>query len=95
MVRGAPLSGGVEVLQSETDRIDLAVATGALGFFLVGEQSFPRGEHLVIQPGDLRDVRRCWWWWIVEEMTQHPCPAFDGAAYDAVAAHRVDGGHTE
>jgi hypothetical protein len=33
---GAPLAGGVEVLQSEADRIDLAVAAGALGLLHVG-----------------------------------------------------------
>ena len=35
----APFARGVEVLQPEANRIDLAVATGALGFFLMGTKS--------------------------------------------------------
>ena len=56
MVRGSPLAGGVEVFQPESDRIDLAVATCALGFFLVREQALSRGEDLVIQPRDLWNI---------------------------------------
>ena len=37
MVRGAPLAGGVEIFQSEADGVDLAMATGALGFCLMGQ----------------------------------------------------------
>ena len=49
-VFGPPLTGSIEVLQSEADRIDLAVTTSALGFFLVGEQSLTRGQNLICQP---------------------------------------------
>ena len=48
MVCGAPLTGGVEVLQSETDRVNLAVAACALGFFLVGQQALASGQDLIL-----------------------------------------------
>lgn len=42
-----PFAGGVEVLQSEADGVDLPVALGALGLLLVRGEAFARGENLV------------------------------------------------
>ena len=43
----APFARGVEVLQPEANRIDLAVATGALSFLLMGAESVAGAERLV------------------------------------------------
>ena len=48
-VLGPPLSGSVEVFQAEADRVDLAVAACALGFFLVCQKSLACGQNLILQ----------------------------------------------
>ena len=71
MVCSTPLSGSIEVFQSETDRVDLAVAIGALSFFHMGGEAFAGGEDLVVETRDLRDVRRRGRRRIVQQMAKH------------------------
>ena len=49
----APLAGGVEVFEAEADRIDLAMAAGALGFLHVGGEFLSLGEGLVVEAREL------------------------------------------
>jgi len=74
------------VFQTETDRIDLAVAAGALSFFLVCQESLACGEYLTFQTRNLRDVWRSGWRRIVQQVPQDPGTAFDRTAHNTVAA---------
>ena len=65
-----PFARSVEILQAEADGVDLAVAAGALRFFLMGGKAFADGEGFVGQAGELRDIRRRGWRGIVQEMAQ-------------------------
>ena len=44
-----PFTRSVKVLETETDGVDLSVATSALGFLLMGGQLFANGERFVGQ----------------------------------------------
>ena len=91
----APLSGGVKILESESDRVDLAMAARALRFLHVGGELFSLGERFV---GKARELRHVWWrGWrrIVQDMAKHPDAPFDGAAFNPVAAHGMNRSHTQ
>ena len=51
--RGPPPAGGIEVFESEADRIDSAVALGALRLFLVQPQPLAGGQRLGFEAGQL------------------------------------------
>ena len=55
---GPPFTRGIKVLKAKSNGIDLAMATGALGFFLVGGQLFANGERFIGQARKLRNIRR-------------------------------------
>ena len=92
---GSPFAGSVKVFKPEAYGVDLAVATGTLGFFLVGGKFLTSGEGLVVQTGELGNVGGCRRRGIIEKVTQYPGTAFDGATLDAVTTHGVDGGHAK
>ena len=52
----APFARGVEVLQPEANRIDLAVATGALSFLLMGAESVAGEGNRTLLPVALEFV---------------------------------------
>ena len=45
----APFAGGIEILQAKANRIDLAMATGALDLLHVCGEFFSLGEGLAVQ----------------------------------------------
>ena len=92
-VLGAPLADGVEVLQSEADRIDLAVAARALRLLLVGEKALARREDLARETSDLGDVGRRGRRRIVKELAQDPGASLDRAGVVAVPPHEADRRH--
>jgi hypothetical protein len=95
VVVGAPLAGRAEVLETESDGIDLAVALGALWFLLVEGDSFAGGEWLSVEAGELRDVRWRGRRGVVHEFSQNPSAAFDGAGVASIASDGVDRGHAQ
>ena len=54
----APFAGGVEVFQAKTDGIDLAMATGALGFLYVNREFLPLSEGFVSEASAIS--RKLW-----------------------------------
>ena len=90
-----PFAGGSEILKAKANRINLAMAAGALGFLHVGGEFLPLREGLAVQARKLRHIGRCRGRWRVQQMTQHPGPALHGAALRTVAAHRVHRGHSQ
>jgi hypothetical protein len=89
------LAHRIEVFQAEADRIDLAVAVGALRFLLVQVEPFARGEQLGAEAREFRDIGRGRRRRLVEELAQHPRPTLHRIGVLAVAAHRHDGRHAE
>ena len=94
-VQGPPLPDGVEVFQTKTDGVDLAMTAGALRLFLMRPQTFARGEGLAVESRDLGDVRRRGRRRVVEKFSQHPGTTIDGARLLAVAPHGKDRGHAK
>jgi len=68
LVFGPPFTGGGKVFQPEPDRINLAVATGTLRFFLVRKNPFAGGERLLGQAGKLGNIGGCRRWWIIQKV---------------------------
>ena len=95
MFPAAPFAGGVEVFQTKANRIDLAMAAGALGFLHVGREFLPLGERLVVEARKLRHIGRCRGRRRVHQVAQHPGPALNRAAFPAVAAHGMDRSHSQ
>ena len=55
-----------KILEAKANRIDLAMATGALGFLHVCGEFFPLGEGLAVQTRKLRNICRCRGRWRVQ-----------------------------
>ena len=49
MFPAAPFAGGIEVFKAETDGIDLAMTTGALGFLHMSREFLPLAEGFIIE----------------------------------------------
>ena len=95
IVNGTPFSGGIEIFEPEANGIDLAVATGTLGFLHVGGEFLSGGKGLVGESGKLRDIGWSRRWRIVEEVAEYPGTSFNRTTFDTVTAHGVNGGHTQ
>ena len=53
-----PFTRSIKVLKAKANGINLTMATGALGFLLVGSQLFANGKRFIGQARELRHIRR-------------------------------------
>ena len=69
LVFGPPFTGRGKVFQPKPDRINLAVTTGTLRFFLVSKNPFASGQRLVGQAGKLGNIGGCRGGWIIQKIS--------------------------